>query len=882
MRYSNFAAFMAGASALVLASAAHAQTDPVNPGTAADRANSAAEAATDETGNQEIVVTARLQAERAIDVPATVTGLSSTDLQERNILSLDDIGSVIPGLNLVPSTSGPNALATFRGVRFDAGAQAANTVTAYIDEVPTNLFQLFNSLYDVGNLEVLRGPQGTLRGSSSPSGAIGLVTRRPDLDTIGGYASATVTLPRGVNVQGAVGVPLIRDVLAIRVAGALNRTAANNVESVNNPTKPFSEGKNFRATLLFRPTSNFEATLIYRHDRLETQQYSSAVFGPGAPGVPFFPSLELVPSVPGLLTTPAFTIPAGFNGPALSQSQDKSVQATRPDRQLFNTDSITLQLGWSIAGQKLLYVGNRTWTDIDQTPLGGDVFNAIPTSPSRGYFLQSFDYRSHEVRLSSEEPIAGLFDYTVGYYHSRVPLTADYAVDNLFALNGAFGSPLAVNSPLTVNRDYIVAADFAQRYKSSEDSIFANVNVHLGESTELSLGGRQLWTGVSVASPSSVRDTFAAIPFAGPCTGTASGFTLLGAYTNAPLSPSPYAGTCNVQLSPGNGLFSITNFPLTKLKNDNFVWLGSLSHKFTPDLMAYATVGTAVRDGPAVVGAPSCAACGPYNFLDGEKSTSYELGLKGKIFDNRLTFSIAVFQQDFDNYIASAPGTPYLDSAGSVSTGTFAFNGPMRTRGVDLELDYRASPDLLIGAAFSYARGRFKNADIPCRDSNFDGVPDGGALPATGAEWIAGGGPASGPAVCNTNGPIASTPPWNLILNGEYSRDAFEDARAFLRWTFNYTPKNTNATLTNPGFVPKAYGLLDLFGGVRSSDGRWEVSAAVRNLFNTRTVLFEGTADGLLGQYPFALAGASTGYRTYGRVPERSFQLSVRYAFGSR
>jgi iron complex outermembrane receptor protein len=86
----------------------------------------------------------------------------------------------------------------------------------------------------------------------------------------------------------------------------------------------------------------------------------------------------------------------------------------------------------------------------------------------------------------------------------------------------------------------------------------------------------------------------------------------------------------------------------------------------------------------------------------------------------------------------------------------------------------------------------------------------------------------------------------------------------------------------NPGFVPKAYALVDLFTGLTSSDGAWEVSVAAKNVFNTRTTLNEGINEGQFGQIPFSTYGLSSGYRTINRVPGRSFQISLRYAFGSR
>src|SRR3546814_17437180 len=82
---------------------------------------------------------------------------------------------------------------------------------------------LFNSMFDVGQIEVLRGPQGTLRGRASPSGSITVTTQKPDLYESGGYADLTRTNLDALNVNGAFNLPIIPEKLAIRIAGIDDR-----------------------------------------------------------------------------------------------------------------------------------------------------------------------------------------------------------------------------------------------------------------------------------------------------------------------------------------------------------------------------------------------------------------------------------------------------------------------------------------------------------------------------------------------------------------------------------------------------------------------------------------------------------------------------------
>jgi iron complex outermembrane receptor protein len=112
---------------------------------------------------------------------------------------------------------------------------------------------------------------------------------------------------------------------------------------------------------------------------------------------------------------------------------------------------------------------------------------------------------------------------------------------------------------------------------------------------------------------------------------------------------------------------------------------------------------------------------------------------------------------------------------------------------------------------------------------------------------------------------------------------------------FNYTPKNKNL---NPAtqYIPKAYGILNLFAGVRAKNGAWEFSVAGRNILKNKTILTQGLQLQTLTRPPsgnllavpteqLSFAPGSTnlsGYNTISYVARREFQVSARFAFGSR
>ena len=279
---------LAGSSLFALATAAAAQpstpppaTQSADPATVAQEANEAAEERHDEGA---IIITARRRAESLIDVPQTVNAVTSKDIQDFQILDFEDISQLVPGLTLNSDNSGFNATAQVRGVNFQVTAQGSPTVEMYLNEVPVEPNTLFQGTFDIGQIEVLRGPQGTMRGRSAPSGAITYTTRRPDLNEWGGSVSMTGSSMTAIStLRRALNVPIIEDVLALRVAGLWDENDAGGVKSVNNAATPTNRPRSFRATLRFEPTDTISAVVMYQWLRRKSA-YGGIQFGPGAGG----------------------------------------------------------------------------------------------------------------------------------------------------------------------------------------------------------------------------------------------------------------------------------------------------------------------------------------------------------------------------------------------------------------------------------------------------------------------------------------------------------------------------------------------------------------------------------------------------------------------
>lgn len=127
----------------------------------------------------------------------------------------------------------------------------------YYDEIPTDAQTAYTAIYDIQQIEVLRGPQGLLRGLSAPAGSITIATRRPSFDRTEGYAQATATDRAGYNVQGAVSLPF-SDKIALRVAGLVDGNRINNVRNVNRGNaRSYGRTESVRATLGLKPSDDF-------------------------------------------------------------------------------------------------------------------------------------------------------------------------------------------------------------------------------------------------------------------------------------------------------------------------------------------------------------------------------------------------------------------------------------------------------------------------------------------------------------------------------------------------------------------------------------------------------------------------------------------------
>jgi len=173
-----------------------------------------------------VIVTARKRAENEQQVPIAITALSQDDLDRLNIRTIEDLRYVSPSVYIAPTTFRQDTLnITIRGQRnFDAPSGGGNpglgfdTASAvYKDGVYyARAIGLTGSLFDIENVQVLKGPQGTLVGRNTTGGAVLYHSREPEAE-FGGYARATLGDYGRAGLQGAINLPL-SDQFFLRIA----------------------------------------------------------------------------------------------------------------------------------------------------------------------------------------------------------------------------------------------------------------------------------------------------------------------------------------------------------------------------------------------------------------------------------------------------------------------------------------------------------------------------------------------------------------------------------------------------------------------------------------------------------------------------------------
>lgn len=457
----------AGGAMLVVAAATSARCQQQVAENTASAAGAAKAASSAPTQIDEVVVTATKRAEKLQNVPISITVSRAADLQRRGATQIQDIVAMTPGLS--NSGDGPNqANLVVRGVTTGAsiGLQQS-TVALFVDDLPTDpgagaLGTTDLRLFDVERVEVLRGPQGTLFGSGSLSGAVRILNNKPDFDAVHGAVEATASGTLGGNPSGDVNamlnIPIVEGKLAFRMVGYASDSGGY-INNVLTGRSDVNWDRQFGGRLMIglNPTDRLKLlfTAIYQNNQ------------PGSDG------------------SSTYSPTAGLsNGTRTESTLVEAVNKLQNTVYNFvgeyDFGPVTLTSSTSYSERRLLAVGNAS----GYTLLVGDelgVPGVVESTPS--YTPSNSGTITQELRLASNG--AGRLRWTTGIYYQTLAGNGGFYV-NSNAIAGLTGVS--------------VLANLSTNTPEEEEALFGEATYALTENLDLTAGARLARTALSFST----------------------------------------------------------------------------------------------------------------------------------------------------------------------------------------------------------------------------------------------------------------------------------------------------------------------------------------------------------------------------------------------
>jgi iron complex outermembrane recepter protein len=415
----------------------------------------------------EIIVTAKTGSQAVRAISGSVTALTGAQLEASGAQSFEDYLTGVPGVVFNAGIPGLSSV-TIRGVSTTVGVNNGQGTTGYfINDVP--LTDPFNSAgipdidtFDVSDVTVLRGPQGTLFGSASLGGAINYQAAQPNLYDYEAHVQGTVegTDHGGVGGSGKimVNVPIVSDMLAIR-AVFVHRTDAGYIDNIGTGRKDANE-------------------TIVNGGRLEIAWQPSS-----ATRVNYM-----------LLEQSEDTADIGDQQPQFAGSLEKNTLIPEPDN--FRTTVHNLRLDQDFSFGTLTatatYHEKTSSIQIDYTAPSAPSFPGI--DPVRELEILNTDGTTFEVRLASRP--GERFDYLVGLYHDD---THEHTNDTFSAANAAAVIESTYSGLFGAGIGQLSApgGDIFQGYgpfRGQESALFGEATYHFNDQWKLTLGGRAFET----------------------------------------------------------------------------------------------------------------------------------------------------------------------------------------------------------------------------------------------------------------------------------------------------------------------------------------------------------------------------------------------------
>lgn len=730
-----------------------------------------------------IVVTAQKRVENILEVPISIASFNSESIGKTGIRQLNEIAEFVPNLSMTTTNDFSSSI-TIRGV----GSASRNIgfdarVGLYLDGVYIGQSPAHNQdLLDLERIEVLRGPQGTFFGKNNVAGAINLISKKPD-DDFGAAVGFSVGNYDLKQVTAMLNTPLGDNVAAKFSFNQYERAGfTENIATGNWLNEQDSYA--YRGQIKATPFDDIEVNFSF--DKLHSDRLSFD-------GEPITNTLGNAKN----LESPARN-KVSFD---VDPHEDRDIKGEILTIDWGKNNNYSLK---SITGHRDVYVQYINDFDFSQE------------SVSYLDYIDDYDQWSQEFQLISPEGnfqyIAGLYYYQQDAHTQRLPIVGDETLSiftgvprSAFEFGASLGDPTSIFMLAAFHPGILSTIGDVE---TTSYAVFFNSNYQFNDDFTFDLGFRYSREEKNVDWSISSID---------PITGI-------------PVIP----------------IFELANGQVVDKRSDNdFSPLVSLNYRLSEQINTYIKYATGYKSGGYNVDFLTQAQLDAGIEFDKETVASVEVGIKGHLFDQRVTFSSAVFYSSYDDY--------QINQLINLAAGTTALSirnaAKVETRGLEFDLQYRLTDDLSINIALGLL------------DAEFVKFPAGGS---------------NGEDLSGAKLPGISDYTFNLSAQYYYPLPAL-NAELSALLSYNYQDDyntdldgSSQITLANSDVL--AIGQVDGFGVVNASVGLEPLDNGIsvflwaRNLANQDSAL-------ILGEKSFF------GTRRNVYVSPRTFGLTVKYTF---
>ncbi|RRW57389.1 TonB-dependent receptor [Pseudomonas moraviensis] len=594
------ALLLAGSATWTHGYAAEAETPPPVPAGTAAASGSQLETVT---------VTTRRREESSQDVPTPMSVVSGQNLETQRVYRIQDLQQLVPSVNVAYMHARQSSV-SIRGLGNNPASDGLEgSVGLYIDNVYLGRpgMAVFD-LMDIEQLEVLRGPQGTLFGKNTTAGVINISTRAPSF-TPERSIETSVGEDGYFQTKGTISGPL-NDQLAGRFSAYRTRSDGDIKNEYDGHDLNGGSREGFRAQLLFKPNEDFNLRWIGDYNEEDSSAGTRVLYntGPTINGVNLYESR------------------ASAAGATLVNGRHRKVNLDNDQHVTVHQGGTSVEANWTLPSDFTLtsVSSYRFW---NFTPRNDDGLN-VPASYNAGVSVEDKQY-SQEFRLAS--PKGEFFDYVVGAYYFGSDLdnkSFSYYGPQADIWSGTPAGSLA--NVTSVGNGHIQTDSFA---------LFAQGTWHLSERLDFTAGVRGTY-----------EEKNASVSRNAPVGGVA----VAGAAANARRGRAGVydSGDLNQYSSSPSGLLN-------------------LSYRITDDVLGYATLSHGEKSGGVNLAVGSAPTAGADSLLIGtERANNAELGFKSTLWDRRLQLNANVFWTQVNAYQTNAYDAAnrvqYLTNAGSV------------------------------------------------------------------------------------------------------------------------------------------------------------------------------------------------------------------------